>query len=173
MNYTKLKILSKEEDKIKERIKRIETRIPQLNLDGGLPTPKWETTGNLSEQMQELNVPGVNIAVINNFEIEWTKCFGVKDIRTQEQVSINTLFEAGSATKTLTAVAVLNAVEKDLLDLDGSVNDILKTWKIPENEFTEEDKVTLRQLITHSAGINRPSSMFGCEKGKPLQLNRF
>ena len=146
MSNTKILILSKEKDEIKERIKRIET-------------------SNLSEQMQKLNVPGINIAVINNFEIEWTKCFGVKDIRTQEQVSLNTLFEAGSATKTLVAVAVLNEVEKNLLDLDVGVNDKLRTWKIPDNEFTKENKVTLRQLITHSAGINRPSSMFGCEEG--------
>lgn len=173
MSNTKILILSKEEDEIKERIKRIETRIPQLNLDGGLPTPKWEITSNLSEQMQKLNVPGINIAVINNFEIEWTKCFGVKDIRTQEQVSLNTLFEAGSATKTLVAVAVLNEVEKNLLDLDVSVNDKLRTWKIPDNEFTKENKVTLRQLITHSAGINRPSSMFGCEEGKTPTIEQI
>lgn len=162
----KLIIFSKDEEAIKERIERIIKGIPQLDMETGLPNPMWDTTGKIEERMEMFKVPGISMAVINNFEVEWAQCFGVKDIRTKEEVTLDTLFEGGSTSKTFTAAAVLNAVENNLLDLDENVNGKLKTWKIPENDFTKKSEVTLRQLLTHTAGINRPDSMFGVEEGK-------
>jgi len=50
-------------------------------------------------------------------------------------------------------LAALRLVEQGKLDLDEDVNQKLKTWKVPENEFTREKKVTLRRLLSHSAGL--------------------
>jgi CubicO group peptidase (beta-lactamase class C family) len=165
MKSEKLRIFGKDKAKVLERIQKIESGIPQLNLEG-LPSPNWEAIVTIEESMKMFKVPGISISVINNFEIEWIKCFGVKDIRTQEEVSLDTLFEAGSASKTFTAASILNSVEQNLISLDESVNDKLLSWKIPENAFTKENKVTIKQLLTHTAGINRPASMFGVEEGK-------
>ena len=165
MKSEKLKIFEKDKAKAIDRIQKIESGIPQLNLEG-LPSPNWEDVGTIEESMKKFKVPGISIAVIDNFEIKWIKCFGVKDIRTNEEVTLDTLFEAGSTSKTLTATAILNGVEQSLLSLDEDVNSKLLSWKIPENNFTKENKVTLKHLLTHTAGINRPASMFGVEEGK-------
>ncbi|NPD87726.1 MAG: beta-lactamase family protein [Asgard group archaeon] len=81
-------------------------------------------------------------------------------------MSFDTLFEAGSTSKTIIAVTALQLATNGLIDLDENVNTKLKDWKIPENSFTEDKEITLRQLLTHTAGINRPDSMFISEKGK-------
>jgi CubicO group peptidase (beta-lactamase class C family) len=50
-------------------------------------------------------------------------------------------------------MAVLHLAESRKLDLDADVNQYLKTWKVPANTFTEKTKVTLRELLTHTAGM--------------------
>lgn len=44
-------------------------------------------------------------------------------------------------------------VERGELTLDDDVNAKLKSWKVPENEFTQKEKVTLRRLLSHTAGL--------------------
>ncbi|HUT82880.1 MAG TPA: serine hydrolase domain-containing protein [Candidatus Bathyarchaeia archaeon] len=168
MDKKNITIFGKNKIDIQKRISNVENGLPGVIMDGGPPRPNNEQKGTISEQMKALNVPGCSIAVINNFALEWMKCYGVKDNRTKKEITFETLFEAGSASKTFTAIAALQAVDKNLIDLDEPVNDKLVSWKIPENEFTKNSKVTLRQLLTHQAGINRPDSMFNIEaEGKP------
>jgi CubicO group peptidase (beta-lactamase class C family) len=50
-------------------------------------------------------------------------------------------------------MAVLRLVQKNRLNLDEDVNKKLVSWKVPENEFTKERKVTLRGLLSHSASV--------------------
>jgi formylglycine-generating enzyme required for sulfatase activity len=108
---------------------------------------------SLEERMQVYKVPGLSIAVINNYKIEWAKAYGTLNAETGVPVNTESLFEAASITKSLVAVTVLHFVEQELLDLDVDVNTYLKTWKIPENEFTKEKKVTLRLLLSHQSGL--------------------
>ena len=63
------------------------------------------------------------------------------------------LFQAGSISKPVTATGALYLVEHGKLSLDANINDDLKTWKVPDNEFTATQKVTLRRLLSHSAGL--------------------
>lgn len=67
-----------------------------------------------------------------------------------------TLFQAASISKVVTAVAALALAQAGTLDLDGDVNRSLKSWKIPVNSFTDRTQVTLRRLLNHSAGITVP-----------------
>ena len=94
--------------------------------------------------MEQHNVPGIGIAVINAFEIDWAKGYGVREAGTNEPVTTATLFQAASIGKPLTAAAALYFVEQGLIDLDYNVNEALISWQIPENEFTVKEKVTLR-----------------------------
>src|SRR6202040_359051 len=68
-------------------------------------------------------------------------------------VTPDTLFEAASISKPVTATGVLHLAEAGKLNLDADVNQYLKTWKAPANAFTEKTKVTLRELLTHTAGM--------------------
>jgi CubicO group peptidase (beta-lactamase class C family) len=69
-------------------------------------------------------------------------------------VTSATLFQAGSVSKPVTAFAALRLVEAGKLDLDVDVNRYLKSWKLPANHFHRT--ITLRELLTHTAGTNVP-----------------
>lgn len=112
-------------------------------------------TETIADRMEYHNVPGVSIAVINDFEIEWAKGYGVLELGGSEPVTPETLFQAGSVAKPVTAVGALYYVEQGLLDLDENVNDRLVSWRVPENEFTAQADVTLRRLLSHTAGVNQ------------------
>jgi len=132
---------------VEARIQRIQDSI----VPGTLVKGEAVQTKKLSDLMSELHVPGVSIAVIHNGEIEWARGFGVT--RTGgPPVTSEKLFQAASISKPVTALAVLHLVQSGKLDLDTDVNKYLKSWKVPENEFTAKKKVTLRELLTHTAG---------------------
>lgn len=110
-------------------------------------------TYNLKERMQFYNVPGVSIAVVVDGKIAWAKGYGIANTNTGTKVDVNTLFQAGSISKPVAALAALHLVENGKLDLDTNVNTFLTAWKVPNNNFTQEEKVTLRRLLTHNAGM--------------------
>ncbi len=106
----------------------------------------------LAERMKSLHVPGVSIAFIHDGKIGWTRGFGVAATG-GPPVTPNTLFQAASISKPVTALAVLNLVQTGKLNLDADVNLYLKSWKIPDNEFISNKPVTVRELLTHTAGM--------------------
>lgn len=106
----------------------------------------------LTQRMTDLHVPGVSIAVIHNGSIEWARGFGVT--RTGgAPVSEDTLFQAGSISKPLAAMAALYQVQNGKLSLDADVNSQLISWKVPEDPAANGKPVTLRELLTHTAGL--------------------
>ncbi|MBT9331185.1 serine hydrolase [Acidipila sp. 4G-K13] len=107
---------------------------------------------NLASQMKALGVPAVSIAAIRNGAIDWTQAYGVSSLQ-GAPASTETLFGAASISKPVTALGVLRLVEEGKIDLDADVNQYLKRWKIPENQFTTTQKVTVRELLNHTSGI--------------------
>ncbi len=95
----------------------------------------------------------MSIAVIDNEKIDWARGYGLVEVGTSRKVDLNTLFQAASISKPVTAMAALRFVEEGKLDLDQDVNRRLLSWKVPENEYTKAEKVTLRRILTHSAGF--------------------
>jgi CubicO group peptidase (beta-lactamase class C family) len=108
---------------------------------------------SLQKLMELYKIPGFSIAVIDNYQIVWAKAYGVTDAGTKTPVTTKTLFQAGSISKPVAATGALWLVEKGKLSLDEDVNQKLKTWKVPENEFTRTEKVTLRRLMSHTGGL--------------------
>jgi CubicO group peptidase (beta-lactamase class C family) len=106
----------------------------------------------LAELMRRSRVPGVSVAVIRDFRVHWAKAYGLADVTANAPATPETLFQAASISKPVTAVAVLRAVETGKLDLDADVNTYLKSWKVPENEHTRGRPVTLRALLSHTSG---------------------
>jgi CubicO group peptidase (beta-lactamase class C family) len=123
-------------------------------------------TTELASRMQDLHVLGVGIAVIHEGRLEWARGFGVMRIG-GPPVTADTLFQAASISKPVFATAVMSLVQSGKLDLDTDVNRYLKSWKLPENEFTREAKVTLRELLTHSGGIT-VQGFGGYDAGTPV-----
>ena len=107
---------------------------------------------SLEERMAELDVPAVSIAVFQDFEIVWAKAYGVADPATGRMADTDTLFQAASISKPVTATAVHRLVESGTLDLDVPVNTYLESWRLPENELTSATPVTLRMILSHTGG---------------------
>ena len=129
------------------RMQRVEQELlPPVLVKG---EPGW----NIQERMKHYKVPGVSIAVINNFKVEWARAYGVKDIETNESVTTETLFQAGSISKSVAAMVALKKVEQGKIALDANINDRLTSWKLPDNEFTAKHKVTLANLMSHTGGL--------------------
>lgn len=103
-------------------------------------------TMSLSERMAFYRVPGVTVAVVRGNRLYWTLARGTG-------VSDTTLFQVASISKPVTALAALRLVERGTLSLDRPVNDVLRSWRIPDNAFTAARPVTLRHLLSHSAGF--------------------
>lgn len=122
---------------------------------------------NITQRMTDARVPGVSVVVINHYQIEWAKGYGLADVADELPVTTNTLFQAGSVSKPVAALAVLRLVEQGVLDLDGDVNQWLKAWKVPENDFTREHPVELRGLLSHTAGLS-VQGFSGYAVGTPL-----
>ena len=125
----------------------------------------------LPDRMDHFKVPGVSIAVIDDNKIDWTKAYGIMDGNTNEPVTTETIFEAASTSKFVTAVLALHFVQKGVLDLDINVNNYLKSWKVPDNDFTQDEKVTLRRLLTHQAGLPTTNFSYDEEIGYPTLIN--
>ncbi len=111
-----------------------------------------DTGMSLAKQMSTLHVPAVSIAVLHEGKIEWTSAYGVTR-NGGPPATPATLFNAASMSKPLTAVAVLKLAQDGRIHLDADINSYIKSWKVPENQFTAKHKVTVRELLSHTAGI--------------------
>lgn len=130
------------------KAKKIETNlIPMYSVAGKV------NRKTIPEMMREDSIPGMSICFIDNGEIAWTKHYGYANLQDSIPITNKTVFTGASLSKPITAIASLRLVERGLLDLDMDVNLVLKDWKVPETELTKNEKVTLRRLIAHQAGI--------------------
>lgn len=131
------------------REKRVEEGLEPVDVGKDEPPLKLD----LAAMMNAFNDPGMSVAVIDGYRIAWAKGYGVAELGGKVPVTTRTLFQAGSISKPVASAAMLALVEQGKLSLDEDVNMKLKSWKVPENEFTKEQKVTLRRLASHTAGL--------------------
>lgn len=122
----------------------------------------------LDEAMQKTGVPGASIAVIKDFDLQWTKGYGVADVTTGARTTPDTLFQAASISKPITAMAVLKAMQDGRLTLDQNVNELLTSWKVPASEATARQPVTLRGLLSHTSGTDDGFGFPGYNPGTPM-----
>jgi CubicO group peptidase (beta-lactamase class C family) len=131
------------------QIRRIEdSLLPRVLIAG-----EAVATRTLAERMAHHGVPAVSVAVINGRQIEWTKAWGSADVASGRAATPNTLFQAASISKPVAATAVLALVEDGKLDLDADVNGYLTSWRVPDTTVAQGEKVTLRRLLSHTAGL--------------------
>ncbi|HUU05658.1 MAG TPA: serine hydrolase [Patescibacteria group bacterium] len=134
-------------DTKEEMIRRVENGLAR-DVQIGPAAPM-----TLAGRMKDRQVPGVAVAVVKDFELQWAKGYGVSAAGKDDPVTADTLFQVASITKCMGAVVAMRLVQDGLLDPDKNVNDYLKRWKVPDNEFTMVEKVTLRRILSHRAGL--------------------
>jgi CubicO group peptidase (beta-lactamase class C family) len=134
---------------IEARITRIEHGLLPAAIIRGQPIPAM----TLADRMKYYCVPGVSIAFLDHSKIAWARGYGLAEVATKKAVTPETLFQAASTSKSVAALAALRLVQRGTLDLDQDVNRKLIAWKVPDNQFTQNQKVTLRRLLSHTAGL--------------------
>jgi CubicO group peptidase (beta-lactamase class C family) len=132
-----------------ERARRWEANAASIALNEKDPPLRL----SLAQVMETYRIPGFSIAVVDNFQVVFAKGYGVISPGSPSAVTSKTLFQAGSISKPVAATAALSLVQQGILALDENVNEKLKSWKVPDNEFTKTEKVTLRRLLSHTGGL--------------------
>jgi CubicO group peptidase (beta-lactamase class C family) len=122
----------------------------------------------VAELLKKFNVPGVSIAVSQGFKLEWARGYGVADVETGAPVTPDTLFQAASISKPVAAMVSMRAVQDGLFALDQDVNTILRSWKLPADEFAKDRPVTPRALMSHTSGTGDAFGFPGYAPGAPL-----
>ena len=136
------------------------------------PGPPWPTgpvaVDVIEPLLKQFNTPGVSIAVIKDFAVEWAKGYGTADVETGAPVTAETMFQAASISKTVAAMASMRAVQDGKFALDQDINTILKSWKLPGDGFTKERPVTPRSLMSHTSGTGDGFGFPGYAPSAPL-----
>ncbi len=115
----------------------------------GRPAVRW----TMAERMAVHHVPGASVAIIDDGRVVWAGGFGLKEAGTSDSVTASTLFQAQSISKPVAATATLFLADARQLSLDEDINTYLRSWKLPKNQFQVQEKVTLRRILSHSAGF--------------------
>ena len=130
------------------RVARVEASLAPATLPGEEPMQL-----SLQRWMELYKIPGLSIAVFEKNTLVWAKTYGVKQAGSPEPVTVDTLFQAASISKPVTALAALRYAEQGKWSLDANLNEKLVSWKVPDNELTQEQKVTLRRVLSHTSGL--------------------
>ncbi|HEV3414166.1 MAG TPA: serine hydrolase domain-containing protein [Puia sp.] len=139
------KVYSKD---IEDKIRQVETHL------GGWVQLPGDDAWTLADRMKFYGVKGVSIAVIHNNQVEWARGYGWADEGERRPVTTNTMFQAGSISKSLNAVGVMLLVQRHRLDLNTDINDYLRTWKFPYDSVSKGKKITLGNLLSHTGGLS-------------------
>lgn len=102
--------------------------------------------------MKLYGIPGCNIALVKDNEVVWTEGYGYADVSNRRALTVDTPMSVQSITKSVTAWGVMRLWEKGLIDVDAPVSQYLKSWQFPLTDYRIE-KITVRQLLSHTAGM--------------------
>lgn len=153
---------TKYSDSVQEKIKQVEN-----NISGWVQIEGVKSVWTLPERMKYYHVNGLSIAVIHNYKLEWAKGYGWADSAMQIPVTTQTLFQAASISKSLNAVGVLKLAQEKKINIHTDINSYLKSWQLPASKFTADKKVTVYNLLNHTAGLN-VHGFLGYEKGDSI-----
>ncbi len=131
-----------------KRIREFET-----GLRGPTGTTDENARWKLEDRMAYHQVPGVSVAVIRDGRLAWAKGYGVRQKGSKGSIDTQTVFSVGSVSKVGAAAATLRLVDDGDLELDQDVNEFLEDWKVPDNDYTQDAPVTLRRIMSHTAGL--------------------
>ncbi len=112
--------------------------------------------------LKKYNIPGASIAIIENGELRWLGTFGYADIEEKIDIDEDTVYQVASISKSITALGIMKLVEDGLINLDDPVEKYITRWQIPESTFNKNE-VTIRRLLSHTAGLSRGGGYPGYE----------
>jgi CubicO group peptidase (beta-lactamase class C family) len=132
---------------VEVKIKQVEENLFKYFKLEGQPNP------TIKQRMVLYKVVGLSIAVVNDYKIEWAKGYGWADSSEKRPVTTNTNFEPGSISKSLNSVGILKLVQNKQIDLYTDINNYLTSWKFPYDTTSKGKKITMANLLSHTAGL--------------------
>lgn len=128
-------------------------------------------TEYVEEVVDDEDVSGLSIAVVNGTQTVWERGFSYADVEEKIAANENTIYQVGGMSAVATAMAVLKLAEKKLIDLDAPITTYLPDFKIQRISQTQS-VITPRNLLTHHSGL--PLSVFkGAWSSSPVSLREF
>lgn len=110
----------------------------------------------VAAEVEQKRLPALSIALVDDQQLIWSKGFGHIDLGKTRPATAETVYRVGSVSKLFTDIAVMQLVEKGVLDLDAPVSTYLPDFK-PKNQF--DKPITLRMLMAHRSGLIREPSV--------------
>ena len=104
-------------------------------------------------EIKDKNLNAISIAIIKKDDFFWSEGFGFIDEEKKIKADENTIYRVGSVSKLFTDIAIMKKRESGDIDIDSPIQFYLPKFN-PENKFNNEP-ITLRQLMSHRAGILR------------------
>jgi CubicO group peptidase (beta-lactamase class C family) len=111
------------------------------------PEKRSQIEAAVSKFMASKHPPGLSVAIVEHGEYEWARGFGFADLENNVPASEHTLFRLASISKSLTATAAMQLVERGRLDLDAPVQKYCPSF--PEKPWP----ISTRQVLGHLGGI--------------------
>jgi CubicO group peptidase (beta-lactamase class C family) len=109
---------------------------------------------HIRDRMKKYNIPSVSIAVIDKGKIAWVKSYGYADVEHQRKADPETMYQVASISKSVNAVGVMRLVQSGKLSLSADIRTYLRTWSFPDNAFSTGKTITLKHLLSHTAGLS-------------------
>ncbi len=133
----------------------LQSRIKQVeeNLVGTIRVAS-EDKWTLEERMVHYKVPGLSIAVVKDYQLDWAKGYGQADVSENRKVTEETLFQAASISKSLNGVGLLKLAQDGKIDLSSDINTYLSGWKFPYDDISKGKKITIGNLLSHTGGLS-------------------
>lgn len=108
----------------------------------------------ITDRLKFYNTPSVSVAVIDGGRVVWAKAYGMADVEHHQPATPATLYQAASMSKTANAILVTRLVQQNRVALDTDIKSYLTGWTLPFADSVTNHVITLRQLLSHTAGIN-------------------
>lgn len=144
-----------------DKIQAVENNLTgKIQMEGDAPM-------NILDRMAFYKIKGLSIAVIQDYQITWAKGYGWADEDKKIPVTTQTLFQAASISKSLNAVGLLKLAQDKKLDLYTDINTYLTSWKFPYDSLSKGKKITVANLLSHTAGLT-VHGFPGYEQGKKI-----
>jgi CubicO group peptidase (beta-lactamase class C family) len=112
-----------------------------------------QTIARVPSYLGQFSVPGGAVAVIEDGRVIMARGFGLADAGRRVPVTAATLFNIGSTSKSVSAWGAMRLTDEGKLGLDEPVDRRLTRWHLPKSTFAA-DGVTLRRLLSHTAGLS-------------------
>ena len=109
---------------------------------------------NILERMHFYKIPSVSLAIIENGKIKWVKTYGYADIERKRPANKTTLYQVASISKSVNSLGLMKLIQDGKLSLTNDIRNYLKTWVFPDNEFSKNKIINLKNLLSHTAGLS-------------------